>query len=157
MAGVAKLVASSVCVRRQELGNDFVCSVDVTRINIAHVCHAHNAQLPPPPLLQILLPLPPFMHRGAVAYYRNCICHKTAAPTSWPALPMLCSSSHHPPPIATCSPLGKSRLLVDFTDSELNIFWTVYTLSLLLLLLLLLLRLLRGLLRRKVFATNLLR
>lgn len=48
-AGVAKLVASSVCVRRQELGNDFVCSVDVTRINIAHVCHAHNAPLSPPP------------------------------------------------------------------------------------------------------------
>lgn len=58
-------------------------------------------------------------------------------------------------------PFGKSRLLVEFTDSVLNIFWTVYTLSLLvlllLLLLLLLLRLLRGLLRRKVFATNLLR
>lgn len=59
--------------------------------------------------------------------------------------------------LAPLHPFGKSRLLVDFTDSELNIFWTVYTLSLLLLLLLLLLRLLRGLLRRKVFATNLLR
>lgn len=88
-------MASSVFVRRQELGNDFVCSVDVTRINIAHVCHAHNAQLSPP-LLHIPLLIPPLMHRGAVAYYRNCICHKTAAPTSWPALPCFtpsCTSS----------------------------------------------------------------
>lgn len=154
-AGVAKLVASSVCVRRQELGNDFVCSVDVTRINIAHVCHAHNAPQSPP-FPHLLLLIPPLMHRGAVAYYRNCICHKTAAPTSWPALPCLRSSL---PSCYLLHPFGKSRLLVEFTDSVLNIFWTVYTLSLLvlLLLLLLLLRLLRGLLRRKVFATNLLR
>lgn len=137
----------------QELGNDFVCSVDVTRINIAHVCHAHKRP-PGMPSLSLslsslsLLPLLVLMHWSAVAYYRNCICHKTAAPTSWSALPCLLLAPPSSPWPAT--PTCRLR-------TASSIHFLVYFLYSIAALSLFLLRLLRGLLRRKVFATNLLR
>lgn len=93
--GIAKLVASTdrVPAGGQELGNDFVCSVDVTRINIAHVCHAHKRP-PGMPSLSLSLyafSLPPPSPR-INALERCCLLSKLYMPQNCSSNFLVCST-----------------------------------------------------------------